>query len=280
MAKYCSPNNRDRENQLNFSCFDHNELIVIAEAFNKYIKTNKNNICKKSRDNKVCITNKKINIDNKSEHELWKSLHRRFNKIAKNEYEWLDFDFINLIKDKSLKQNIQHFTFKPKSPKHKYSWLNTQNIDEIMGQYQDLYKKDFKFLGAQPSDISSIFKFNWNKLKTKTRYLGIVFNKDTHKQPGSHWIAIFFDNKYKTVEYFDSLGELPNKYIKDFLKYFIEYDFIYNKIEHQKANSNCGIYSINFILQRLSGRAFNDINSRIIKDKMMTDLRSILFRPN
>ena len=34
----------------------------------------------------------------------------------------------------------------------------------------------------------------------------IVVNKDTSHQPGSHWVAIFNENKSEVIEFFDSFA--------------------------------------------------------------------------
>ena len=51
-------------------------------------------------------------------------------------------------------------------------------------------------------------------------------------------------------------------------------------MQHQYGNSECGVYSINFILRLLKGKSFEDITKKLIPDKMMTDYRSFLFRPS
>jgi Ulp1 family protease len=51
-------------------------------------------------------------------------------------------------------------------------------------------------------------------------YIGVIFNTDPHNKPGVHWVAVFIDNRNKIVDYFDSLGNTPNKNICSFLKRF------------------------------------------------------------
>ena len=52
---------------------------------------------------------------------------------------------------------------------------------------------------------------------------------------------------------------------------------IYNDKRHQYGNSECGIFSIYFILQRLTGKNMYKIFKENIKDKKMNDLRNNLF---
>lgn len=284
---YCSPS---KKTKIQGSCYDNNELIAIANAYNNVIKKNKS-ICKDtgiSKDN-VCIKSCNLIDINLTSLELHKELSSKLDKLCKSDMCWTDLDFIKTIKDKHLRNSILHFTFKPKfnslSSKVKWStntktnaWFNTFNINQIMDQYQELYKDTFTFLGAQPSDYSKVGKINWDIIKKKNN-IGIIFNTDNHKQPGRHWVSVFIDNVNKKVDYFDSLGNKPNKNISSFLKHFKTYNFTINNIEHQKQNENCGVYSCYFIIQRLKGLSFEQITKRIITDKMMTDYRSFLFRP-
>jgi hypothetical protein len=266
---YCSPSKIPHKT-IN-TCFDSYDIKTITQAFNNYIKTSK--ICK----NNTCISSKPIDL-NKDDEQLYEELTKRLNILCEKEFCWTDLQFIRDIPDKNLRDSILYFTFKPKGLRSKKTWFNTTNINEIMDQYQDLYKTKFKFLGAQPSDFSKIIKLDWKKLK-QISYIAIIFNTDPHDKPGAHWIGVFIDNKQKTVDYFDSLGKLPNKNIGSFLKYFKKYKFTFNQKEHQKGGSNCGVYSCYFIIERLKGKSFEDITKKLIPDKMMTDYRSFLFRP-
>ena len=254
---YCSPN----RNKINNSCFNNIELIAIAKAYNTYTKK----IYKKEK--LINYSNELININSS---DLYKDISQKLNKLCINEYCWTDLDFITTIPDKNLRESIMYFTFKPKDTIKKNAWLSTFNINELLQQYQDMYKDEFKFLGAQPSDFSKIVKLNWKKLK----------QINPHNKPGSHWLAVFIDNEKKTVDYFDSLGNSPTKNISSFLKHFKKYKFNINKIEYQHGGTQCGIYAINYIIERLYGKTMGDIKNSGISDKTMTELRKQLFRPN
>jgi hypothetical protein len=269
MPDYCSPS-KPPHNHID-TCYDSKELIAIVNAYNDYIKKNK--LCYY----KTCFKPLPIELRDDDIY-LYEELKKRLSIFCKSEFCWTDLDFIKNIPNKELKRSILYYTFKPKPLSSKTAWLSNYDINDIMNQYQDLYKSEFKFLGAQPSDFSKIVKVDWNNLK-KYKYVGIIFNTDIHSKPGQHWLAIFIDNNLKTVEYFDSLGKMPNKHILSFLKHFKTYNFTFNKREHQKGGANCGIYSCYFIIQRLNGKSFNDINSKLISSKMMTNLRTVLFRP-
>lgn len=268
--KFCSPSKKN----VDFTCFEYSDLIEIAKAINKTLR-----VCKKD---KCIVINSQINIgkgSSKNKEKLYNDIYKILQKVEKEEYDWIELDFIKNIKDKQILENIQKFTFKPPAPKTKNSWFNTDNINLVLEQYNKLYP-DFTFLGAQPADISLITKIDYKKIQTDFTYIGIVFNKDKHTLPGSHWVAVFIDNSKKKIEYFDSLGKSPNKYINHFLQHFKDYNVVINKVIHQKKGTNCGVYACYFIIQRLLGKTFDTINERIIKDKMMSDYRLFLFRPN
>jgi hypothetical protein len=269
MPNYCSPSKISHKS-IN-TCYDSDDITAIATAFNKYIKTS--TICKDD----ICISSQPIDL-NIGDEQLYKELTNRLSILCDKEFCWTDLHFIQEIKDKNLRDSILYFTFKPKGLPSKKTWFNSNNINEIMEQYQDMYTDTFTFLGALPSDFSKIAIVDWKTIK-KTPYIGIIFNTDPHNKPGTHWIGVFIDNKKKTLDYFDSLGKLPNKNIASFLKYFKNYQFTFNQKEHQKGGSNCGVYSCYFIIQRLKGKSFEDITKKLIPDKMMTDYRSFLFRP-
>ena len=52
-----------------------------------------------------------------------------------------------------------------------------------------------------------------------------------------------------------------------------------NTIEHQKKDSECGVYSLNYIISRLHGRTFEDITENIVRDNIMNSNRQKYFRP-
>ena len=52
----------------------------------------------------------------------------------------------------------------------------------------------------------------------------------------------------------------------------------YNKIRHQFKNSECGVYSVNFILRLLKGELFDNICSNITTDDQVNECRKVYFR--
>jgi hypothetical protein len=243
--------------KFDFTCFSKESLIKIAKSYNKLCKGNK------------CI---KIQT-NATKEDIYNKLNKILNDKCKDDACWLNLDFVKQLKD----IQIEFFTFKPMKLKSDYALFDTNKINEILYQYER-FLPGFKFLGAQPSDISTLIKYNYTHLKNDYKTVAIVFNNDIHLKSGSHWVAMFIDNKKKKVEFFDSLGKEPNKYILDFLKHFGDYTFRHNEIQHQKNSSvQCGVYACYFIIQKLKGKTFSQINSKLITESKIKDYRKTLF---
>ena len=105
------------------------------------------------------------------------------------------------------------------------------------------------------------------QIKKNKKRLGMVINLDEHDKSGSHWVGLFTDLVKKQLYFFDSYGHKPDKQIKTFMKKVAKYfnkdidlsesinrgdhDIKYNKIRHQYKGSECGVYSMNFIIRLL-----------------------------
>lgn len=243
----------------NGSCFSFNSLKRLAEAFNKYDKNNKISLNAGSRD------------------ELYDKVQKAlFDKCNKDETCWVDQDFVQ----NENYFDLAKFTIKPKGPKGKYTWLTTSHIYEVLKQYENIYP-DFEFIATVPIDFDQLFKeichldlqnfFTNNKKK-----FGLVFNLDPHYKSGSHWVALyceFSDNKNE-IHFFDSVGHGPHKEIQVLMDRFKrkaeklgikDIDVKINTISHQKKNSECGVYCIYFILNKLKN---NELKDRVSDDEI------------
>ena len=263
-ANECAPNNINTLDH--WTCFSHSELVSIAIAFNEFSK---------KHDGRPID----ISLPKKA---LWKEIYNRLLPVCKYEYCWVDLKFINLIKDKTLREHIKYFVFKPKMSKEANSWLNTEDINFVLSQYTAALSY-FKFLGAQPSDFYKLLPFDI-KQYTAQNFVGLVLNHDKHNQPGSHWVALLVNNVQKKIEYFDSVGAKPPRNICTFIKKLLihlkGYKYIRNKITHQLKNSECGVYSIYFIIRRILGDSFEELTQTIIRDDQMKTFRKYIFKPN
>lgn len=243
---------------------------------------------------KVLIKEKnlKYNYQNKSKKDLWNFIQKQFNNTCqKKEDCWKDQLLVKKLNDK----NINKFTFKPEYPKEwkndKYTWLNTFDILRIMRQYEKKYD-DFKFLGVVPSDCPTKIHCELSNIdikhlkKNNINKIGLVYNLDISSGPGTHWVAVYIDNKYDEINYYDSYGSKPIKLINDFLvnlknkytKLGYKPTMIYNDKRHQYGGSECGMYSINFLLERLNNVNMYQIFKRNISDKKMNNLRKLIYK--
>ena len=175
-------------------------------------------------------------------------------------------------------------------------WLNSYDIINVMKQYEKKYPK-FKFIGPSPIDFDKKLEYNqcvWNELcninlknliNKGIRYIGIVFNTDTHDKSGSHWICMYINLEEKYIFYFDSnadkipdeITEFENKLIKQANNIGIKLKLIHNQVEHQKTNTECGMYVLTVIILLLKKiKKPKDFNKRL-SDKLMIYLRKVIF---
>lgn len=189
---------------------------------------------------------------------------------------------------------------RPQGPRYTNKWLSNINIDEVMYQYQNKYTK-FKYLGTVPSDFEKLSFLKIKDLKfkdllKKNKYkIGMVINLDTSSGSGTHWVSLYVNLKKRQLYFFDSYGKKPmksifnfmNRIYKEFTKRDLDYNIIdtnkkfkvrYNNIQHQKKNSECGVYSMNFIIRLLNGEKFSDITKNITDDDKMFECRKSYFR--
>jgi hypothetical protein len=260
----------------NISCFTHRELQEIAKGFNRYIV--KKDLCY----NDVCGMRMPIeHIYTMSPEGLWQRIRQRLYKICGDRDDcWVKLPFIKLVADTTLQKKLKHYTFKPSGTRGKYTWLTTTHIDGVLGQYA-MKHPDFHYMGAQPCDFYTFIDVDYDSLKQYDK-VGIVLNLDKDDQPGSHWVAMFIDNKGRTLEFFDSVGGPPNACIRRFIRKLLKHhlrDHVYlqNDIVHQRENSECGVYSIYYIIQRLRGRTFRDITRSVVDDTKMNKYRNRIF---
>ena len=271
----CAPGNNNKD-----TCFSDRALRILADTFNKSLH---------SSEKKEKYIN--LNLDRKSLiKELNTKIKRKCRSCNKSHAEWLQDEFIKKIDD----DEIKNLTFRPIGPYQGRQWLSTIDINKVMYQYQNHYQ-DFHFVGAIPIDFDdlSYLKIKKNHIasfdkKGKKRF-GIIFNLDESYKSGSHWTAMFVDLNSHVIFYFDSYGSMPEKRIVRLIRRFKDYIFetknakanIYiNRVRHQYKNSECGVYSMNFILRLLKGEKFTNIINNKTSDDEVNKCRSYYFRSN
>jgi hypothetical protein len=222
-------------------------------------------------------------------------------------------DFVKALDDEEISKN----TFRPEGPANKYDWLSTTDIDKVVEQYQQKHK-DFLFLGAVPADfedlpILGVKDLDFDELKKNNKNkIGMVINLDEHNKSGSHWVALYTDLNKGQIYYFDSFAKKPSKRTRKFINKIVKYlyknkynkdikindiiqplknkttskivndvqkfDIKYNTIQHQFNNSECGVYSINFVVRLVGGETFDEVTKDITKDEKMNECRGVYFR--
>lgn len=201
--------------------------------------------------------------------EIWKELKSRLD--CRQEDCWLDE-----IKDEKLKKQIDRYIFAPDSPpsweKNPNEWLSNYDILNVLEQYEHTYP-EFEFLGPTSIDFDTVihkrcvsaelchFQLESYMEKGKTK-IGIIFNLDKHTGPGTHWVSLFVDTVDRIMVYFDSNGEKIPEEISNLAKRIMvqaaeqnmELKFYENRVQHQNSNTECGMYSLFFIITMLVGR--------------------------
>ncbi len=240
-------------------------------------------------------------IKTNSPREIWKSLKSKMSNVCDIETCWLKQKFIK----ENVDSNILNYTFAPQSPAswndNPTEWLSTTDIMKVMKQYEK-YFKCFSFLGPSPIDFDTQKAFGecvWDELcnfkltdyiQDNKNKIGIIFNTDKHYNSGEHWVAMFINIKKKLIVYFDSYGDhngrnpvpkevmrLVHRIIRQGNQIGISFEFIYNKLRHQYSDSECGMYSIYFIVEMLNDTPLPSLLEQKISDVKVFTLRNHYF---
>ena len=127
------------------------------------------------------------------------------------------------------------------------------------------------------------------QIKSGKTKIGMIFNTDPHYKPGQHWLSMFVDIKKGKIFFFDSVGNkipkpvmmLVNRIKEQGLALSppINFEFDQNHpVEHQYSTTECGIYSLFFIVHMLEDKITKEyLKTHIIKDKYMENFREIYF---
>jgi hypothetical protein len=286
----CAPNIKYENN----SCISLELLIEIVNAYNKYIMQNEN-----YNETDLIITPNNFENDKLKIYYV-DVLNDKLKECNLNQKCWIEQPFIKFINEEK-QHELKKLTFRPNGPAYSNKWLNTTNITNVLRQYENKYIT-FKYLGTYPIDFYYVpdkyfekssninlkhVNFDDYKNNNKSKF-GCIFNLDEHYKSGSHWVSLYIDFENGEIYFFDSVGYKPDERIKDFIKICKKYylnqknkneNMIikYNKNKHQYGDSECGVYSINFILRLLRGDNFDKISNNKILDEKMKKCRKIYF---
>jgi hypothetical protein len=273
----CSPTNEKSINK--FTCYENDDLLELKNVWN------------------ARHPDKPMNANNPK--EIWIQLKNYYSNVCNKESCWIR----QMVKNSKLKKDLLS-SFAPKSPdewkKNPNEWLSSLDIIQVMNQYEKKYK-NFDFIGPSPIDYDThtlngecvweeLCHFNLSShIKNGYNKIGIIFNTDPHNKGGEHWISLFVDIKNEIIFFFDSVGDsIPNrikKFVDDIveqgkqLKTPISFKFDQNHpVEHQKGNTECGMYSLYFIIHMLENKiSTNYLKTHKLNDKYVEKFRKIYF---
>jgi hypothetical protein len=272
------------------SCFTSDALQLLKDSYNKY--------------------HEKDPIKSEDSVNIWKDLKERL-KTCDKEDCWL-----GEIKDKNLRKKLDEFIFAPDHPeewkKKPNEWLSNFDIMDVLKQYMVKYPNFYATppspidFDSKPNDMfgqcvsNELCTFNLEKhIKNGKTKFGLVFNLSPHTSSGSHWVSLFIDVTDKIIFYMDSAGNkiprqintLVSRIIDEGKKLSSPIEFIYYEnypMEHQMGNSECGMFSLFFIItmitDKANGKIFKNMNEKIkffkekrIPDKYVFQFRKIYF---
>jgi hypothetical protein len=280
------------------TCFTLEALIKIGEAYNKTIAGTGTTIGGGSNFQKIEIKENK--------RHMLKEVTNRLENVCNDQVCWLKQTLIRNIKDEDINKN----TLRPEGPTRpdnakdnqgNFEWLTTSNILDVVKQYEYKYA-DFHFLGAVPIDFDDLAQYGIKNLNLNKMYdggktkIGIIYNLDEHYKSGSHWVASYFDLKNNNIYYFDSYGKsglnkngFPDERIVALMDRVTNWcrnkhkggrgkvNVQYSQNRHQYKNSECGVYSMNFILRLLQGDTFEHLEKNKVLDHVISKCRNVYF---
>jgi hypothetical protein len=194
--------------------------------------------------------------------------------------------------------------FRPAAPstwrKKPHEWLDSVNLADVMEQYEDA-DPTFSFVGPVPSDWDAdagapgsspaasvgrcvsreLCALNLADVRARgIRKIGVIFNLDTHTQPGSHWTSVYVDLNRNAAYYYDSYGMAPPPRIARFLAALRAQGVAHvqhNTVRAQYGNSECGVYSLYVLICLLRGKPWEAVVAARPPDSVLNRMRDMLF---
>jgi hypothetical protein len=201
-------------------------------------------------------------------------------------------------------------------------WLSNFDIADVLRQYEksNSYFKfigptpiDFDYKKSTNVCVwDELCNFSLDDyIKKQITDIGIIFNLDKHTGRGTHWVSMYINIPDKLIFYYDSASNRTPTEIKNLVKRIQEMSKNSNFIhsinlntkqsrkkhhqpsigfkyienypnQHQQSNTECGMYSLYFIITMLDKSI--SLNRKIkmfkydkIKDKSVEKLRNIYF---
>lgn len=220
--------------------------------------------------------------DGKSDHTLLTGLERTIvMKLGNDPLLWSDSIQRRPYSNVPLGEAV-YLCFRPVLPKNMV-WLDSNAIYDAIRVYENHEGFDFSFYG--PLASGQIFQPKTPIRKTKKYAFAINTGK---MDMGSHWVVVFADMTKGIADYFDSFGGPPTNKgvqitIKSIMNYLIKM-FPENKLSRQilfssrklqYGTTECGVYIVHFIIERLLGSTFIDFVKEGVSDSECRKLRNV-----
>ena len=289
----CSPLGLD-EYKKSSSCFTHDALVEMATSWNKQ------NLGKPPVNTSVDAVKLRAKLKN---------------ILGADESQW-----ISKVGGMSQNSKAARLVMPPKPRdwiKQPRKWLNNYDIEHILTRFEGDAKYPYKLLGVFPMDFQGtdasgqilypeMHNFQLSAFVGKYRFLGLITNLDHHDGPGTHWTSTFIviDPSLASfgAYYYDStftsrtdVSRVP-KEIRDFFKQLKSqaavlfpsakpFKNVFYKLNHQKGNTECGMFSIFYQVHWLRslikniGTTHKNIITLKITDDQVGKLRDFFFRP-
>lgn len=296
--KRCAPNNNFEDG----SCYTLESLQKIATAFNAQDK-NKNNKINISNDKNELLNQLTKKISECQSCWLRTELVKNINDDNINETfrplgpdgkkDWLSTTDINDVVEQ-YQEKYKDFVFLGAVPYDfmELKMLGIQNIN-LDGLVKDGKTKIGLVINLDEHNQDGS---HWVALFANLKNKEIYFFDSVGDKPGKKikwFINVLTDYIYnKETKENNSLqvggimkiiNKIKNKQVKQKYMSILEnklsgIDIRYNQKQHQFKDSECGVYSINFIVRLAGGETFDEITNNITKDDKMNECRETYFR--
>lgn len=184
-------------------------------------------------------------------------------------------------------------------PRNSTALLSDTNIDHTLMKWSSIseteYEKKFYHVPFQMIDFyqtqTELAKLNLNELINKGYdCMGVVINTDVSTGRGIHWFCLYVDLSSNpiTVEYFNSSGFPPRSEVVFWMEQAamelrkkgkdVKIINATNNRQIQNSKTECGVWSLVYILSRLKGKDPNWIVNTNVDDDDMIQFRKRLFR--
>jgi len=293
MDEKCAPSKKFKDG----SCFTLKSLQIIAENYNKNAKE------------KITISDDKQKLVN--------TLEKKLGDKCNEQTCWLRLDFVKAIENPEILENTFRPQGPEKKYEWLSTTDINDVVSQYQEKHKNFLFLGAVPADFEELPVLGIADLDFNELEKegKTK-IGMVINLDEHDKGGSHWVGLFANLKEGQVYYFDSFGKKPYKKTRKFINKIVKHiyknkyskkihinkvihklknienlgggdseiknlnklDIKYNTKQHQFNNSECGVYSINFVVRLVGGESFEDITNNITNDEKMNGCRKSYFR--